>query len=100
MFIFGMCLIEMKPAQFSIGKILYPAASLTDTVNRLIMNDDKLAILCHLHIQLNAVCVLFNCFLKRFQGIFRRITARAPVRPYFCSVHTSPPFSPKYKKDT
>jgi len=60
--IFQMRFVKIKFFQFFIGVIFYPAFSIADTIDRLIMDNDEFSIFCHLHVKFDSICSHLNCF--------------------------------------
>ena len=73
------------------GHVYHAAGTIGSAVHRFIMNHHELAIGAHVDIQFHAVRALLRCKFKRRDGVFRRIAARAPVRPNLCC-HIATPF--------
>ena len=82
--IFRMGPVEFHFLQLGKGMVHHPSMSVAGPVDGFIVNHHQLSVLCHLHIQFHAVRLLIDGKLKCLQRIFRRVSAGAPVRPYFC----------------
>lgn len=87
MFILRMCTVKIMFDQLRVGLISYPAASITHSVDRFIVDDNKFSVFCELHIQFNSICAQLYRFLKSCHCIFRCITACTAVSSHECSFH-------------